>query len=189
MEFLNLRTLAQTRLLHPSTAATVHRHARSTGTLCGLILCLLLCTACGPHKVKGEPPFVSISSMTAKQDSLFARFDIRNINDVDMTIDAIDITIRARDSEFTRHNSALKLTLDPNATEEVAVNNMPDEIARPLLTDLEGGTISSLPFSLQGRVHTLEDGYLSFEHEGHLYPIPGKPGQFRSATSRTRERR
>ncbi|HMB60166.1 MAG TPA: hypothetical protein VKN35_09670, partial [Xanthomonadales bacterium] len=114
---------------------------------------------------------------------------IRNINDVDMTIDAIDITIRARDSEFTRHNSALKLTLDPNATEEVAVDNMPDEIARPLLNDLESGTISSLPFSLQGRVHTLEDGYLSFEHEGHLYPIPGKPGQFRSATSRTRERR
>jgi len=127
--------------------------------------------------------------MSAKQDSLSARFDIRNINDVEMTIDAIDITIRTRDSELTRHNGALKLALDPNATEEVAVNNMPDEIARPLLTDLEGGTISSLPFSLQGRVHTLEDGYLSFEHEGHLYPIPGKPGQFRSATSRTRERR
>jgi hypothetical protein len=36
-------------------------------------------------------------------------------------------------------------------------------------------------------VHTTEDGYLDFKHEGYLYTVPGKPGQFRSATSRTRE--
>jgi LEA14-like dessication related protein len=153
------------------------------------IACLTLCAACGPHKVKGEAPFVSISSMTVRQDSLSARFDIRNINDVNMTVDAIDITIRVRDSELTRHNGSLKLTLDPNTTEEVEVADLPDELARPLLADLENGKVASLPFSLEGNVHTLEDGYLSFKHEGYLYPVPGKPGEFRSATSRTRERR
>ena len=153
-----------------------------------LALCLVLCTACGPHQVKGEAPFVSISSMSASQDNLSATFAVRNINDVPMTVDAVDITIRVRDNVLTRHNGALKITLDPNTTEEVAIDNLPDEFARPLLADLESGNVASLPFSLEGRVHTLEDGFLSFKHEGHLYPVPGRPGQFRSATSRTRER-
>jgi len=42
--------------------------------------------------------------------------------------------------------------------------------------------VPNLPFRLEGRVHTEEDKFLQFKHKGHLYPVPGKPGQFRSAT-------
>jgi LEA14-like dessication related protein len=153
-----------------------------------LLLSTLACVACSPQKIKGNPPFVSISSMTAMEQSLSADFDIRNINDVHMTIDSIDINIRVRDIEVTRYVSDFNLTIDPNTTEEVSVEKLPDEFARELLDSLESGDVSSLPFSLEGRVHTAEDGFMPFKHEGHLYPVPGRPGQFRSASSRTRER-
>jgi hypothetical protein len=67
------------------------------------------------------------------------------------------------------------------------LDKLPGDRARGQLAELQGGKFASLPFSLQGRVHTSEDGYLDFKHEGYLYTVPGKPGQFRSATSRTRE--
>jgi LEA14-like dessication related protein len=154
-----------------------------------LLLSSFVCVACSPQKIKGKPPFVSISSMTVMEQSLSADFDIRNINDVHMTIDSIDINIRVRDVELTRYDSEFNLTIDPNTTEEVPVEKLPDEFARELLNSLESGDVSSLPFSLEGRVHTVEDGFMPFKHEGHLYPVPGRPGQFRSASSRTRERR
>lgn len=152
-----------------------------------LLSSLVLCTACGPHQVKGQPPFISISSLSAQEHSLSAGFDIRNINDVELDIDTIDIKIWVRDIELTHYVNDFKLTVDPNTTEGISLKELPDTNARQLLTELESGDVSSLPFSLEGRVHTIRDGYLPFKHQGHLYPVPGKPGQFRSASSRTRD--
>ena len=147
----------------------------------------LVCGACAPNKIKGNPPFVSISSITMKNNALAAGFDVRNINEVPMVIDAVDITVRTKGGEFSRFSDAYKLNIDPNTTETISLDNLPSDNARGQLADLQSGKIASLPFSLEGSVHTVEDGYLEFKHEGYLYTVPGKPGQFRSATSRTRE--
>jgi len=154
-----------------------------------LLSCLTLITACGSQQVKGQAPFISISSMIAQGQSLAATFDIHNINDVNLDIDGIEIRIHVRDTELVHFVKDFKLTVDPNTTEEISLEETSDSGARNLLTELESGNISSLPFTLEGRVHTLSDDYLSFKNEGHLYPVPGRPGQFRSASSRTRERR
>jgi len=152
-----------------------------------MLVSLLLCIACAPNKIKGNPPFVSIASITMTDQDLVAGFDVRNINEVEMTIDSVDITISAKGSDFSHYSGAYSLKIDPNTTETITLDKLPDENARRQLTDLQSGKIASLPFSLQGRVHTAEDNYLDFKHEGYLYTVPGKPGQFRSATSRTRE--
>lgn len=154
-----------------------------------LLSSLVLCTACGPHQVKGQPPFIGISSLSMQENSLSARLDVRNINDVQLDIDAIDIKFLVRDAELTHYVNNFRLTVDPNTTEEVSLEELPDIHARQQLMELENGDVSSLPFSLEGRVHTIRDGYLSFKNQGHLYPVPGRPGQFRSASSRSREQR
>ena len=82
--------------------------------LAGLMLAL---TACGPRLVKGKAPFLSISSLAIEDDRLSASFSIRNINDVVMDIDAIEITIRIAGAELTRYATGLALSVDPNATE------------------------------------------------------------------------
>ncbi|HET6565056.1 MAG TPA: hypothetical protein VFG52_06540, partial [Xanthomonadales bacterium] len=63
------------------------------GKLLLLLLLVSLCAACGPHQVKGKAPVVSISSLTVNGENLAATFNIRNINDVAMDIDQIEINI------------------------------------------------------------------------------------------------
>jgi hypothetical protein len=158
------------------------------GKLLLLLLLFSLCVACGPHQVRGKAAVVSITSMTVAGEQLSASFNIRNINDVAMDIEQIDITIRVRDQELTRHVASMALSIDPNTTEEVVVKKMPDEFARELLVTLESSDIDSLPFFLEGLMKTTQDGKVPFKYEGYLYPVPGRPGHYRSASSRIRER-
>jgi LEA14-like dessication related protein len=156
-------------------------------TLLLLIALAALLSACGPKQVKGKAPVVSIASLTVSQEQMGASFNIRNINDVAMDIEQIEITIRIEDVELTRHVAAMALSIDPNTTEEVAVQKLPEEFARELLDNLESGDVGNLPFFLEGRMQTSQDGNVPFRYEGYLYPVPGRPGHYRSATSRTRE--
>ena len=151
------------------------------------VLLAALLSACGPKQVKGKAPVVSIASLTVTEQQMGASFNIRNINDVAMDIEQIEITIRIEDVELTRHVAAMALSIDPNTTEEVAVQKLPEEFARELLDNLESGDVGNLPFFLEGRMQTSQDGNVPFRYEGYLYPVPGRPGHYRSATSRTRE--
>jgi hypothetical protein len=100
-----------------------------------------------------------------------------------MNIQAVDITVAVNDAELLRENRDLKLSIDANSAEDIRVEQQPADLARDSLMSLERRELNSLPFTLTGRVLTQEDGYLRFEHKGHLYPVPGKPGFFRSAVT------
>jgi hypothetical protein len=146
---------------------------------------MIVTLSCGPNIIKGRPPFISISSMSLIDDRLSADFDISNQNGVPMTITMIDITVTVNEVELTRENRAFELEIGANSAEEVSVEELPDEFTRELLESLANKEVKSLPFDLEGRVQTLEDGFLAFSHKGHLYPVPGKPGYFRSAVTRS----
>jgi hypothetical protein len=151
-----------------------------------LALALVAATACGPQVIKGRPPFITIAAMSLVDDTLTAEFDIANQNGVPMVIDSIDITVTVGDAQLTRYNDAFSLEIGANSTEDVLVEEMPDDFTRTLLTSLRNGTLDSLNFDLAGRVHTAENDYLRFEHTGYLYPVPGKPGHFRSAVTQSK---
>ncbi len=151
------------------------------------LLCAMLiaacCISCGPQVIKGRPPFISISGMSQIENRLSVDFDIRNQNDVPMTIDRVDITVTVNDVELARNNRKFDLVVGANSAERVQVEELPDEFSRSLLDSLESGEVKSLPFDLKGKVHTVEDGDLAFEHKGYLYPVPGKPDHFRAAVT------
>ena len=154
-----------------------------------LLLALLIAlgiVSCASEIIKGRAPFISISGMSLIDDKLSADFDIRNQNGIPMTIDMIDITVKVNDVELARDNRNFDLIIGANSAEEVSVEELPDEFTRSLLDSLGSGEVKSLAFDLKGRVHTLEDDYLSFAHKGYLYPVPGKPGYFRSAVTQAR---
>ena len=169
----------------------MNQRVNRTGLHRAVSMLLLLATisinvSCGPQVIKGRPPFISITGMSLQGETLSADFGISNQNGIPMTIDAIDITVTVNETELTRHRSDFELAIDANSTEEVNVAKLPDDFTRSLLTSLGSGELKSLPFDLQGRVHTAEDGYLRFEHTGYLYPVPGKPNHFRSAVTHAR---
>jgi LEA14-like dessication related protein len=148
-----------------------------------LLLVAACCVSCGPQVIKGRAPFISISGMSMAESMLSVAFDIRNQNGVPMTIDMIDITVTTDGAELTRENRAYDLIVGANSAERVLVEKQPDRERQALLKSLESGEVKSLPFDLKGRVRTVEDGYLSFEQKGYLYPVPGKPGDFRAAVT------
>ena len=150
-----------------------------------LLLIILACTACGPTIIKGRPPFISISELSLQGERLSVNFNISNPNGEAMNIDGIEITVRVEEAELTRYNEDFKLTVGANSTEVIEVEQFPDAFVQDLLVSLKDGEVPSLPFRLEGRVHTEEDGSLLFKHKGYLYPVPGRPGQFRSATTQS----
>jgi hypothetical protein len=165
---------------------------RPRGRAALVVTCLLITlfsAACGPQVIKGRPPFISISGMALAGEKLSAEFDITNQNGIPMTISMIDITVTVNDVELTRENRSFDLVVGANSTEEIQVDELPDDFTRDLLASLQEGELKSLPFDLNGRVMTAEDGSLRFEQKGHLYPVPGRPGQFRSAVTQAKELR
>lgn len=151
-----------------------------------LLLVVAGAVSCASEIIKGRPPFISVSGMSLVDDRLSADFDIRNQNGVPMSIDTIDITMNINDVEIARENRNFELVVGANSAEEIHVDELPDDFTRELLDSLGSGEVKSLAFDLEGRVHTAEDGYLSFAHKGYLYPVPGKPGHFRSAVTQAR---
>lgn len=151
-----------------------------------VLLLTFVMAGCGPNVIKGRPPFISISGMSLDDGELSAVFDISNQNGVPMSITSIDITVTVRDAEITRYNQDFQLVIDTNSTEEVSVDKLPDDFTQTLLASLDKGDLNSLPFDLKGRVNTVEDGFLNFENTGYLYPVPGKPGHYRSAVTQSK---
>jgi len=154
-----------------------------------MLLASLICTACGPNIIKGRPPFVGIATMNLAAGRLATEFRIDNQNEVAMNIEAFEVSVTVDDVRITRDKRDLKLLIDANSTEEILVEETPTDDVSRLLGSLERREVNSLPFELSGSARTLEDGVLRFEQKGHLYPVPGKPGFFRSAVTQAQELR
>jgi len=148
-----------------------------------MALLLVVCTACGPSIIRGQPPFISIGSLNLEGRDMTIVFTVSNQNGEPMDIIGAEISVELEQAELTRYNENFKLTIDANSAEDVTVDQSLDESTAELLSALQEGDLISLPFELEGRVNTLGDGYLRFRNKGHLYPVPGRPGQFRSATT------
>lgn len=154
-----------------------------------VLLAGAICTACGPQVIEGRPPFVGISSMNLSGGRLTTEFRIDNQNGVAMNVEAFEVSVAVGDVLLSQDARQLALLIDANSAEEILVEESPADDVTRLLDSLEQREVNSLPFELNGRVRTLEDGYLRFEQKGHLYPVPGKPGFFRSAVTQAQELR
>lgn len=163
------------------------RNASGAFTLPALLAAACLLAACGPNVIEGRPPFVGISGMSLDEDTLTVDFRLSNENGVPMTIQSYELRVSVEGEDLVRESREYDLLIDTNSAEPLVVERAPEASARLLLQALQQGERNSLPFELSGRVRTLEDGYLRFEQKGHLYPVPGKPGRFRSAVTHARD--
>ncbi|MDT8321806.1 MAG: hypothetical protein RQ826_14895, partial [Xanthomonadales bacterium] len=130
-------------------------------TLAGLLLmAAVLTNACGPEVIKGRAPFTDVSGMRLDGGTLAADFRIRNRNGVSMSIDHVEFVMRVEQTELLRYEDRSSLSIPANGTEKVHIEKPAGDVASERLSSLDQGEVSNLPFSLEGRVHSLEDGYL-----------------------------
>lgn len=146
-----------------------------------ILLAILLCTACGTQLVRGESPMVRITELSHQDNMINLQVNMRNINGVDLDIQSIDFRLSVNDSEdeLFAYQGPVDTNIVANGTESWSVDVEESTATRELLDKLESGDIKSLPYALKGSVISTGDGTLRFEYEGHIYPLPGKPGHFR----------
>jgi hypothetical protein len=145
--------------------------------LAGLVV--LLCAACGSKQTRGEPPLVRLNELSHQDNSLSLQLSIRNINDFPMEVLEIDFTMLVNDNDFIVHNGPVNINVGANSTENWTLEAAESSSNHDHLNQLENDEIKSLPYVMKGSIKSLKDSNLRFEYEGHIYPLPGRPGYFR----------
>ena len=124
---------------------------------------------------------VRMTELSHKDNTLSLQVSMRNLNGVDLDIETIDfrLTVNDNEDELFVYNGPADTNIVANGTESWTVEVEESEASLVLLNSLESGDIKSLPYALKGSISSKDEGKLRFEYEGHIYPLPGKPGHFR----------
>jgi len=144
-----------------------------------IILVMVFATGCGAKIIRGASPMVRMSELSHHDQKIQLELSMRNLNGVELDIQRIDFNLSVEDNELFSYNGPAETNIVANGTETWSVEVEESQSSRELLDSLQNGDVMSLPYSLRGEIHTLEEESLHFEYEGHIYPLPGKPGYFR----------
>ena len=146
----------------------------------GLVfLAVMLSAACGAKIIRGAAPMVRMNELSHQNDTISLRLSMRNINGVPLDVQSIDFSLTVDDDELFGYQGPADTNIVANGTETWSVEVEESQTSRKLLESLEGGEVKSLPYSLKGSITSKDDGTLRFNYEGHIYPLPGRPGHFR----------
>jgi outer membrane lipoprotein-sorting protein len=144
-----------------------------------VILLLMLCASCGAKLIRGESPMVRISEVSHKDDIVSLQLSIRNINGEPLDIQEMELTVTTENQQLFAFSGPVTINIVANGTETWSVDLAESSVTREKLDAVQNGEINSLPYDLDGSIRTLDTGSLRFEHKGHLYTLPGRPGHFR----------
>lgn len=144
-----------------------------------LLLTVFLTVACGTKVIRGAAPLVRMSELSHEDNKITLVLSMRNPNGVELDVKTIDFSLSVRNDDLFVYQGPVSTNIVANGTEVWTVEIEESDSSRELLESLQSGDVKSLPYQLRGSVFSEQDGTLSFEHEGHIYPLPGRPGHFR----------
>lgn len=146
-----------------------------------LLTAALFCVSCGAKVIRGESPAIRITELSHADNAINLQLSIRNLNGVDLNVQSIDFRLSVDESEeeLVVYSGPVAINITANGIESWSVETAETDAGRKLLDQLERGEIMSLPYHLKGSISSADEGSMRFEYEGHLYPLPGRPGHFR----------
>jgi hypothetical protein len=98
-----------------------------------------------------------------------------------MEVEIFEMSMTLGEADLGRHSANLGISIHPHGTEEIGFDFPSGPGARQTLAELERGDVNSVSYSVEGRVRTAQGDNEAFTQSGYLYPVPGRPGQFRGA--------
>ena len=144
-----------------------------------LLTTALLTTACGTKLVRGAAPIVRMNELSHAENTISLQLSMRNLNGVELDIQSIDFSLSVEDEELFAYSGPAETNITANGIETWTIEVEESPSSKQLLDKLQAGDIKSLPYSLEGSITAVDEGKLRFSHEGHIYPVPGRPGHFR----------
>jgi LEA14-like dessication related protein len=139
----------------------------------------ILLSACGPRLVRGQSPYVSIQGIELDGENLVLGLHVQNINDVDIEASSVRFTLDLDGEQLVSYDAASNASVIANGTETLRFESRASERGRSLLESLERGDVQNLEYSISGEINSADEGSLSFSGDGRIYPVPGRPGEFR----------
>lgn len=144
--------------------------------LAAFALCLGACASAG---LRGHAPFTEINALRLDGRALELDLGLRNPNAVPILIEHIRFSIRLEDTRLTEYQAASNASVLANGVETLRFQLTATEDGAALLSDLEAGDKASLAYRLEGLIRAAEKMEMEIDRKGRLYPVPGRPGQFR----------
>ena len=144
-----------------------------------VLLTAVLSAACGNKLIRGASPMVRMSELSHQDDYIRLHLNMRNVNGVPLDIQAINFSLSVDKTELFAFHGPVNISIVANGTETWQEAVVETATSRELLYSLQNGDVKSLPYVLKGSVSTRDDGTLQFEYDGHIYPLPGRPGHLR----------
>ena len=144
-----------------------------------VLLTALALSACASRGARGQAPFVQVNSLSVLEHTLTLDLGVRNVNSEPFSIEHIEFSIMVRDTGLAVYNAASRANLIANGSETLRFELAANPAGLALLTALQHGELDSLEYALEGVFQLTENAEMKFQHKGHLYQVPGRPGQFR----------
>ena len=143
------------------------------------ILCALALSSCASNAVRGQPPFVQINGMKLVEQSLTLDLGVRNVNSETILISHTEFSVSLDDTSLAIYNAASNASIIANGTENVRFELTASADGIALLHQLEQGELKDLEYLFEGVIQLVDGGQLTMKREGHIFPVPGRPGSFR----------
>ena len=143
------------------------------------LLCVSLLLSCASHGVRGQPPFVQINSLKLQGQTLALDLGLRNVNSEAIFVEHIEFSMLLDDVNLAIYNAASQASIIANGTENLRFELAASPEGITLLNDLEQGNLANIEYTLDGVLVVSDSARMKVKQEGHIYPVPGRPGQFR----------
>lgn len=152
---------------------------------------ILALAACSGGMVRGQPPLVGISTLALSETEIGTHLAVYNPNDIDFDVEVVEMRMTLGQTDLGLHSAWPGVDIHPRGTEEIVfdfpVMESNTERVREALDALEQGSVDSVAYEVEGFIRNAQGDSERFSHNGYLYPVPGRPGQFRGAGAK-RER-
>lgn len=143
------------------------------------LLCLPLLGGCASKGVRGEPPFVQVNGINLRQQDVTLDLGLRNVNSEPLMLEHIEFSISLDDTSLAIYNAASRASVIANGRENLRFELAASAEGAMLLNELESGARTDLEYRFEGVFTVNENKQMRVRREGHIYPVPGRPGQFR----------
>lgn len=143
-----------------------------------MILLLPALSACGGGQLaRDRQPQVVIEGATVGEAQLQLSIGVRNLNEVLLDVAYLEFDLEMGTFERRRTQRSGALRVPANSREYVPMILPLDTEQQQWITGQSHQ--QGIHYRMWGKVHRQDGGPFPFRVEGRLYPVPGRPGEFR----------
>jgi LEA14-like dessication related protein len=144
-----------------------------------LMIVALILGSCASKGVRDQSPFIQVNSLKMMDETISLDLGIRNVNIETLLIGQIEFSISLNETSLAVYKAASQASVPANGIENLHFELNPSVDGVALLNELQNDERPNLEYSIEGVLFVNEGDEMKVLRKGHIYRVPGRPGQFR----------